>query len=133
MRRASQPISENFIKCMLPFSNIFTDNQPIVIELPPPTDLEITSIQIPSSIKSGELIQIQWTVTNASTQLIAIDAATSIIRSTDGGVSWQQGSPLAVVSLASVDHEVWATTHDGVMYSTDRGAINSSHLKVLTG
>ncbi len=64
---------------------------------------------------------------------VGLDAATSIIRSTDGGVSWQQGSPLAVVSLASVDHEVWATTHDGVMYSTDRGAINSSHLKVLTG
>ncbi len=39
---------------------------PIIFELPPPTDLQVTSVDVPSLAKSGEPITVGWTVTNAS-------------------------------------------------------------------
>jgi hypothetical protein len=38
--------------------------QPIVIELPPPSDLQVDEIHLPGSAKSGEKIQIDWKVSN---------------------------------------------------------------------
>ena len=37
---------------------------PVVIELPPPTDLEVTSIEIPASGSPGGPVDVRWTVTN---------------------------------------------------------------------
>lgn len=54
--------------------------------------------------------------------LVGFDGVTGIVTSTDGGATWQQGAPMAALSLAAVGDEVWATTPDGVMHSTDRGA-----------
>jgi subtilase family serine protease len=41
-------------------------SDPLVIELPPPTDLAVTSIAVPSSGRSGEPVHIEWQVTNQS-------------------------------------------------------------------
>jgi hypothetical protein len=54
--------------------------------------------------------------------IVGFDGVTGILTSTDGGATWQQGAPMAALSLAAVGDEVWATTPDGVMHSTDRGA-----------
>jgi hypothetical protein len=54
--------------------------------------------------------------------IVGFDGVTGIVTSTDGGATWQQGAPMAALSLAAVGEEVWATTPDGVMHSTDRGA-----------
>jgi hypothetical protein len=53
--------------------------------------------------------------------IVGFDGVTGIVTSTDGGATWQQGAPMAALSLAAVGDEVWATTPDGVMHSTDRG------------
>ncbi len=39
---------------------------PMIIELPPPTDLQVTDIVVPATARSGEPITISWTVSNAS-------------------------------------------------------------------
>ena len=39
---------------------------PMIIELPPPTDLQVTDIVVPANARSGEPISVTWTVTNAS-------------------------------------------------------------------
>ena len=39
---------------------------PVIIELPPPTDLEVTDIVVPGAASAGEEIEIEWTVTNTS-------------------------------------------------------------------
>ena len=54
--------------------------------------------------------------------IVGFDGVTGLVTSTDGGATWQQGAPMAALSLAAVGDEVWATTPDGVMHSTDRGA-----------
>jgi hypothetical protein len=54
--------------------------------------------------------------------IVGFDGVTGLVTSTDGGATWQQGAPMAAVSLAAVGDEVWATTPEGVMHSTDRGA-----------
>ena len=41
---------------------------PMVIELPPPSDLEVSLIGIPDSARTGEPVQLQWTVTNNSSE-----------------------------------------------------------------
>ena len=47
-----------------PPSNIGYDPTPIQITLPPPADLQVTSIEVPSTAGSGLPISIGWTVTN---------------------------------------------------------------------
>lgn len=54
--------------------------------------------------------------------IVGFDGFTGLVTSTDRGATWQQGASMAAVSLAAVGDEVWATTPDGVMHSTDRGA-----------
>ncbi|WP_372897880.1 CARDB domain-containing protein, partial [Stieleria sp.] len=46
------------------FNNSLAGQPPTVIELPPPADLQVDSISIPPSGKSGEDIEITWSVTN---------------------------------------------------------------------
>jgi hypothetical protein len=45
--------------------NNATASAPMVIEQPPPTDLQVTAVDIPTSARTGELVEIEWTVTNA--------------------------------------------------------------------
>ncbi len=50
-------------------NNARSSEAPVIIELPPPTDIEITDITFdPSLVMTGEPVQIQWTVTNQSDQ-----------------------------------------------------------------
>ena len=39
---------------------------PIIFELPPPTDLVVTEVDVPSSVRSGESASFSWTVQNES-------------------------------------------------------------------
>jgi hypothetical protein len=41
---------------------------PVVIELPPPSDLVVQSVAVPPTARAGDPVQIQWTVRNASDQ-----------------------------------------------------------------
>jgi hypothetical protein len=42
--------------------------------------------------------------------IVGFDGVTGLVTSTDRGATWQQGAPMAAVSLAAVGDEVWATT-----------------------
>ncbi|MGX9354808.1 putative Ig domain-containing protein [Roseobacteraceae bacterium S113] len=52
-------------------NNARASDVPLVIELPPPTDLEVTSITLPSDAAAGDPITISWTVTNQSDSVVA--------------------------------------------------------------
>ena len=41
---------------------------PMIVQLPPPSDLEVTGIVAPADVKSGDPIQISWTVKNNSVE-----------------------------------------------------------------
>lgn len=60
----------------------------------------------------------------ASTQeaIVGFDGVTGLLVSSDGGRSWEQGAAVAALSLAMVGEQVWATTPDGLLHSTDRAA-----------
>jgi large repetitive protein len=45
-------------------NNSRPSTQPLVIEVPPPSDLEVDTITLPSSAKPGERIEVSWTVSN---------------------------------------------------------------------
>ena len=47
-------------------NNDRASDQPLVIELPPPTDIEVTAVVVPSSGTTGEPVAIEWTVKNQS-------------------------------------------------------------------
>ena len=47
-------------------NNARSSTLPVVFELPPPTDLQVTGVTVPANAKSGEAISLSWTVTNAS-------------------------------------------------------------------
>ncbi|MEY8838360.1 CARDB domain-containing protein, partial [Cribrihabitans sp. XS_ASV171] len=58
---------------------------PMIVELPPPTDLEVTDISIPADAEAGEPITISWTVTNQSNDVVAEGAwSDTAFLSTDG-------------------------------------------------
>ncbi|RMG35700.1 MAG: LEPR-XLL domain-containing protein, partial [Gammaproteobacteria bacterium] len=58
---------------------------PMIIELPPPTDLQVSSIELPASARAGEPVTIRWTVTNASDSVVASGRWTdSVFLSEDG-------------------------------------------------
>ncbi|MFM2004219.1 MAG: hypothetical protein RI963_3645, partial [Planctomycetota bacterium] len=48
------------------YNNDRATSTPIVFELPPPTDLQVTQVTVPAIVKSGEPITVGWTVTNMS-------------------------------------------------------------------
>ncbi|MBN8490904.1 MAG: LEPR-XLL domain-containing protein, partial [Burkholderiales bacterium] len=47
-------------------NNARASDVPMVIEQPPPTDLVVSNIVVPPSVRSGQPIQLSWTVTNQS-------------------------------------------------------------------
>lgn len=47
-------------------NNATPSAQPLIIELPPPSDLQVDSISLPSSGQTGDPIKIEWTVFNRS-------------------------------------------------------------------
>lgn len=48
-------------------NNIRGSDVPMVIELPPPTDIQVTDIVAPDNKQAGDPVTISWTVTNKST------------------------------------------------------------------
>lgn len=45
-------------------NNSTASNQPVILALAPPSDLEVSTIKIPQGAKSGESVTIEWVVTN---------------------------------------------------------------------
>ncbi|MBD2200392.1 MULTISPECIES: CARDB domain-containing protein [Calothrix] len=45
-------------------NNATASVQPLIIELPPPSDLQVDTITQPGSVKTGDNIQLEWTVFN---------------------------------------------------------------------
>ena len=58
---ASQSVDEVFAEG----NNALASSVPLSITLPPPPDLSVTAIQLPSSTVIGNVLQVGWTVTNA--------------------------------------------------------------------
>ncbi len=52
-------------------NNASTVSPPLIIETPPPTDLQVQSITIPSSGRSGDPVHVEWTVVNADPSVAA--------------------------------------------------------------
>ncbi|MEL6110144.1 MAG: CARDB domain-containing protein, partial [Planctomycetota bacterium] len=50
-------------------NNSMTTVQPMIIELPPPSDLQVTDIVVPTDVVAGEPASITWTVTNTSSEV----------------------------------------------------------------
>ncbi|WP_422665759.1 CARDB domain-containing protein (plasmid) [Anabaena sp. PCC 7938] len=57
--------------------------QPLVLELPPPADLQVSEITIPSTAKSGEQIEISWKVTNYGDNPASGEWSDAVYLSTD--------------------------------------------------
>ncbi len=51
-------------------NNDLSGTVPMVIELPPPGDLQVTSVNVPVQVEAGQTVTFQWTVKNFSTQTI---------------------------------------------------------------
>ncbi|BAY26513.1 peptidase S8/S53 [Calothrix sp. NIES-2100] len=49
-------------------NNATASTQPLIIELPPPSDLQVDQITLPSSAQVGDSLQLEWTVSNHSNQ-----------------------------------------------------------------
>jgi hypothetical protein len=54
--------------------------------------------------------------------VVGFDGVQGLRASTDGGKTWDQKAALGAMSLAVVGDQVWATTPDGLLRSTDRAA-----------
>ena len=61
----------------LELNNATPSPDPLIIELPPPTDLQVTDVDIPPSAMAGELVHIQWTVTVPSSLTVPADGSWS--------------------------------------------------------
>ncbi len=56
---------------------------PLIIELPPATDLQVTDITVPNTARPGEPLSVQWQVTNTSTEAAAGTWSDSVFLSAD--------------------------------------------------
>ncbi len=66
------------------FNNTRPSAVPLVIELPPPTDLEVTDIVLPDPVRAGDEVHVEWTVENTSGQIASGTWSDAIYVSTDG-------------------------------------------------
>ena len=64
-------------------NNDFPAAPPVVLELPPPTDLQVQDIRIPAAATIGNSLDISWTVTNASAEPASGVWSDSVYLSTD--------------------------------------------------
>lgn len=53
--------------------------------------------------------------------LVGFDGHSGLLISTNAGTEWSEGAALPATALAVTDTGIWATTHDGLQYSTDTG------------
>ena len=67
-------------------NNARPSNQPLIIEQPPPTDLQVTTVVVPSLAVTGEEAEISWTVTNTSGEPASGTWSDSVFLSADS--SW---------------------------------------------
>ena len=79
-------------------NNVTASADPVLIELPPPSDLVVSDIALPSSVVSGEPVRIGFSVTNASAVAAAGSWTDSLYLSADG--AWDLGDVL----LGKVTH-----------------------------
>jgi len=64
----------------------------MLIELPPPADLQVDSITVPAEAYSGDPVTISWTVFNRSTENITGLWADAVYLSADA--TWDLGDKL---------------------------------------
>ncbi|MCC5624357.1 CARDB domain-containing protein, partial [Nostoc sp. CHAB 5715] len=64
-------------------NNASSSIQPLILELPPPADLQVDEISVPSNAKSGEQIQISWKVTNYGDNPASGEWSDAVYLSTD--------------------------------------------------
>jgi subtilase family serine protease len=65
------------------FNNSSPSPQPLLIQLPPPSDLVVTDITVPAAAKSGDPVHLSWTVKNQGTNPAAGTWTDSVYLSTD--------------------------------------------------
>ena len=70
-------------------NNSMTTDVPTIIELPPPTDLQVTDIIVPADVEAGSPATITWTVTNTSTEAVTGRWSDSVFFSSDA--TWDLG------------------------------------------
>src|SRR5262249_9527206 len=73
-------------------NNATASADPVLIEQPPPSDLVVSDISLPSSAISGDPVSIDFTVTNASAVAAAGSWTDSLYLSADG--TWDLGDVL---------------------------------------
>ncbi len=54
--------------------------------------------------------------------IVGFDGVSGLVTSQDGGKTWSKAASMAAMSLAMVGDQVWATTPDGLMHSSDKAA-----------
>jgi len=64
-------------------------SDPIIVELPPPADLVVTGIDVPTASRVGQPVHIQWTVANASDRSLLASWADTAYLSADA--TWDLG------------------------------------------
>ena len=80
-------------------NNDRVSDKPVTVQFPPPSDLVITDITIPREARSGEPVELTWTVTNVSDQTINGSWSDAAYLSTDA--SWDiQDRPVGRVGFS---------------------------------
>ncbi len=95
---------------------------PLIIELPPAADLQITDITVPDTARPGEPISVQWQVTNTSTEPAAGNWADSVYLSSDA--NWDINDiPLGKASFSGTldPGQSYNLSLDAVMPPTEPG------------
>ncbi len=73
-------------------NNALESPQPILIELPPPSDLLVTQITVPTTGRTGEPVQLQWTVINNSQEAVVGSWADTAYLSADAAWGLQDAA-----------------------------------------
>ena len=83
----TDPVRNNLIgnvfESTAEFNNATASSLPVVLELPPPSDLQIVSVEIPAGAMPGETVNIRWTVENVSDEIASGSWSDSVFLSAD--------------------------------------------------
>ncbi len=80
--RSSRPLGE--VAETDDLNNLRRSLTPILIVLPPPTDLQVTDVAIPSVASVGDVVQVSWTVENRGNVTTSGRLADAVYLSADG-------------------------------------------------
>ena len=73
-------------------NNTRPSDQPMLIELPPPVDLVVAEVRVPTSGRSGETVQVEWSVRNDSGEAVQAAWLDAVYLSSD--TIWDPGDQL---------------------------------------